>query len=57
LREALESPALRADFGRNGLSVDPLDGPAFRQFVLAEYRTVGGLLSALGLNVRGTKPM
>jgi tripartite-type tricarboxylate transporter receptor subunit TctC len=56
LREALESPALRADFGRNGLSVDPLDGPAFRQFVLDEYRTVGGLFSALGVNVRGTKP-
>ena len=56
LQEALESPALRADFGHNGLSVDPLDGPAFRQFVLDEYRTVGGLLSALGLNVRGTKP-
>jgi tripartite-type tricarboxylate transporter receptor subunit TctC len=56
LQEALESPALRADFGRNGLSVDPLDGPGFRQFVMDEYRTVGKLLSALGLNVRGTKP-
>ena len=56
LQEALASPALREDFGRNGLSVDPLDGPAFRQFVMEEYRTVGGLLSALGLNVRGTKP-
>jgi len=56
LQEALESPALRADFGRNGLSVDPLDGPAFRQSVMQEYRTVGGLFSALGLNVRGMKP-
>jgi len=56
LQEALESPALHADFGRNGLSVDPLDGPAFRQFVMDEYRTVGGLFSAMGLNVRGTKP-
>jgi tripartite-type tricarboxylate transporter receptor subunit TctC len=56
LQEALESPALRADLGRNGLSVDPLDGPGFRQFVMEEYRTVGGLFSAMGLNVRGTKP-
>jgi tripartite-type tricarboxylate transporter receptor subunit TctC len=56
LQEALESPALRADFGRNGLSVDPLGGPAFRQFVMEEYRTVGGLFSSMGLNVRGTKP-
>ncbi len=57
LREALDSAALRADFARNGLSVDPLDAPAFRQFVLDEYQTIGGLFSSLGLNVRGTKPM
>jgi tripartite-type tricarboxylate transporter receptor subunit TctC len=56
LREALDSVSLRADFGRSGLSVDPMDGPAFRQFVLAEYQTLGGLFTSLGLNVRTTKP-
>ena len=57
VREALGSASLQADFGRNGLSVDPLDGPAFRQFVLAEYQTVSMLFSSLGLNVRAAKPM
>ncbi len=56
LREALDSAALRADFARNGLSVDPLDAPAFGRFVLDEYQTIGGLLASLGLNVRAAKP-
>jgi tripartite-type tricarboxylate transporter receptor subunit TctC len=57
LREALDSAALRADFARSGLSVDPLDASGFRQFVLDEYQTIGGLFAALGLNVRAAKPM
>jgi tripartite-type tricarboxylate transporter receptor subunit TctC len=57
LREALDSRALRADFSHNGLSVDPLDGPEFRQFVQDEYSTLGALFTSLGLNVRTPKPM
>ena len=57
LREALDSSALQADFGHNGLSVDPLDGPEFRQFVLDEYQTLGALFTALGLNVQIAKPL
>lgn len=56
LQQALDSAALHADFRRSGLSVDPLDGPAFRQFVLDEYQTLGGLFTALALNVRTVKP-
>ena len=56
LREALASAALRADFARNGLSVDPLDAPVFGRFVLDEYQAIGGLFAALGLNVRAAKP-
>ena len=57
LREALDSSALQADFSHNGLTVDPLDGPEFRQFVLDEYRTLGALFTALGLNVQVAKPL
>ena len=57
LREALASVALRADFARNGFSVDPLDGPEFTQFVLDEYQTFGALFTSLGLNLRNAKPM
>jgi len=57
LREALDSSALRAEFSHNGLSVDPLDGPAFRQFVLDEYQTLSALFTSLGLNVRNPKPL
>jgi tripartite-type tricarboxylate transporter receptor subunit TctC len=56
LRQALDDPALRDDFAHNGLSVDPLDGPLFREAVLAEYRTIGDLLTSLGLNVQTAKP-
>lgn len=56
LRQALDDPALRDDFSHNGLSVDPLDGPLLRQAVLEEYRTIGDLLTSLGLNVQTAKP-
>jgi tripartite-type tricarboxylate transporter receptor subunit TctC len=56
LRQALDSPDLRTDFGRNGLSVDPLDGPAFRQVVLSEYQAAGALFTSLGINMRVAKP-
>jgi len=56
LREALDSASLHGDFGRNGLSVDPLGAPAFRQLVLDEYQTTGALLTSLGLNINGRKP-
>jgi tripartite-type tricarboxylate transporter receptor subunit TctC len=56
LRDALDSASLRADFDRNGLSVDPLDGPAFRQLVLGEYQTTGALFTSLGINMRAAKP-
>jgi tripartite-type tricarboxylate transporter receptor subunit TctC len=57
LREALTSAMLRADFDRNGLSVDPLDGPDFTQLVLDEYQRFGALFTSLGLNLRDAKPM
>jgi tripartite-type tricarboxylate transporter receptor subunit TctC len=56
LRWALDSEALRGEFGRSGLPVDPLDAAAFAKFVLDEYQTIGGLFSLLGLNVRVSKP-
>lgn len=56
LRDALDSPTLRAEFGRSGLPVDPLDAPAFRRLVLEEYQTIGELFTSLGLNVRAPKP-
>jgi tripartite-type tricarboxylate transporter receptor subunit TctC len=57
LQVALASAALLADFARGGLSVDPLDGPEFTQFVLDEYQTFGALFTSLGLNLRAAKPM
>jgi tripartite-type tricarboxylate transporter receptor subunit TctC len=56
LQEALDRPSLRSEFERAGLSVDPLAGPAFGQFVRDEYQTIGGLFTSLGLNVRVAKP-
>ncbi|HET6235098.1 MAG TPA: tripartite tricarboxylate transporter substrate binding protein [Acetobacteraceae bacterium] len=55
-RQALDSEALRVEFGRSGLPVDPLDAAAFGKFVLDEYQTIGGLFSLLGLNVRASQP-
>lgn len=52
LAAALDSPALVADFARNGLTVDPLDGPAMTRRVADEYQTIGALFTALGKNLR-----
>jgi tripartite-type tricarboxylate transporter receptor subunit TctC len=57
LRQALDDDALRNDFAHSGLSVDPMDGPEFRQMVTDEYKTIGMLLTSLGLNVQTPKPM
>jgi tripartite-type tricarboxylate transporter receptor subunit TctC len=56
LRQALDDPGLREDFARSGLSVDPFDGPLFRQAVLTEYQTIGDLLTSLGINKQTAKP-
>jgi tripartite-type tricarboxylate transporter receptor subunit TctC len=57
LQVALASADLLAEFARNGLSVDPLDGPEFSKLVLEEYQTFGALFTSLGLNLRVAKPM
>ncbi len=55
LRQALEDPALHADFATHGLSVDPLGAADFGRLVQNEYRTSGALLASLGLNVRSSQ--
>ena len=57
LSSALASPDLQVNFARNGLTVDPLDGPALATRVADEYQTAGKLFAALGLNRRLNKPM
>lgn len=57
LAAALASPDLRSDFARNGLSVDPLDGPILTQRVTEESQSVSELFTALGKNMRVHRPI
>lgn len=56
LDAALANPALHTDFARNGLSVDPLDGPTMSRRVYEEYQAIGRLFASLGINVRVRRP-
>jgi tripartite-type tricarboxylate transporter receptor subunit TctC len=57
LTTVLATPALQADFARNALSVDPLDGPTMQRRVSEEYQAVGRLFASLHINVRGQQPL
>lgn len=57
LSTTLASSALRSDFARNGLTVDPLSGTAMRTRVIDEYQMIGELFTRLGKNVRVHRPI
>lgn len=57
LSTALAYPGLCADFTRNGLTVDPLDGATMHKRVTDEYQMIGELFTQLGKNVHVHRPI